>query len=94
MLLREQKREWIWERKSLSENVGHCVPVASFPGSPHMRMKNKMERESLVKIYHVRNIIGRENLITCGQTNELAHAILTEYTRSIVKAFIWLTEWG
>ena len=24
--------------------------------------------------------------------NELAHALLTEYTRSVVKAFMWLTE--
>ena len=75
----------------MSENVGHCVPVASFPGSPRVRMKNERERESLVKIYHVRNVIGRENLITCGRMNELSHAILTEYTRSVVKA-LWLTE--
>ena len=27
----------------------------------------------------MRNVIGRENLITCGQTNELAHAVWTEY---------------
>ena len=26
----------------------------------------------------MRNVIGRENLITCGRTNELAHAIQTE----------------
>ena len=35
----------------------------------------------------MRNVIGRENLITCGRTNELAHALLTEYTRSVMKAF-------
>ena len=29
------------------------------------------------KIYHVRNVTGRENLITCGQTNKLAHTLLT-----------------
>ena len=28
----------------------------------------------------MRNFIGRENLITCGQTNELAHAVRTEYS--------------
>ena len=28
----------------------------------------------------MRNVIGRENLITCGQTNELAHAVRTEYS--------------
>ena len=34
------------------------------------------ERGEPGKIYHVRNVIGRENLITCGLTNELAHALL------------------
>ena len=29
----------------------------------------------------MRNVIGRENLITCGRTNELAHAVRTEYSR-------------
>ena len=28
----------------------------------------------------MRNVIGRENLITCGRTNELAHAVRTEYS--------------
>ena len=28
----------------------------------------------------MRNVIGRENLITCGRTNELTHAVLTEYS--------------
>ena len=32
------------------------------------------------KIYHVRNVMGRENLITCGQMNELAHAVRTKYS--------------
>ena len=35
-------------------------------------MQNPKERGEPGKIYHVRNIIGRENLITCGQTNEPA----------------------
>ena len=29
----------------------------------------------------MRNVIGRENLITCGRTNELAHAVQTEDNR-------------
>ena len=66
------------------------MDVASFPGSPRVRMKNQKERGEHGKIYHVRNIIGRENLITCGRANEFAHA-LTEYTRSVAKA-LWLTE--
>ena len=37
--------------------------------------KKSKEREEPGKIHHVRNVIGRENLITCGQTNELAHAV-------------------
>ena len=40
------------------------------------RTKNRKERGEPVKIHHV---IGRENLITCGRTNELAHAVRTEY---------------
>ena len=32
------------------------------------------------RIYHARNVIGRENLITCGRMNELAHAVWTEYS--------------
>ena len=64
--------------------------VASFPGSPCARTKNRKERGEPGKIYHVRNVIGRENLITCGQTNELTHALLTEYTCSVTKA-LWLT---
>ena len=56
--------------------------VASFPGSPCARTKNGKERGQPGKIYHVRNVIGRENLITCGRTNELAHALLTIYSFS------------
>ena len=28
----------------------------------------------------MRNVTGRENLITCGRTNELAHTVRTEYS--------------
>ena len=28
----------------------------------------------------MRNVMGRENVITCGRTNELAHAVRTEYS--------------
>ena len=65
--------------------------LVSFPGSPHARTKNQKERGEPGKIYHVRNVIGRENLITCGRMNEFAHVLLTEYTHSVVKA-LWLTE--
>ena len=34
----------------------------------------------------MKNIIGRENLITCGQTNELAHAVQTECSCDIFMA--------
>ena len=43
----------------------------------HAQTKNGKERGEPGKIYHMRNVIGRENLITCGWTNELAHALLT-----------------
>ena len=41
-------------------------------------MKNRKERGEPGKIHHVRNIIGIENLITCGRMNELAHAVRTD----------------
>ena len=48
--------------------------------SPRANEKSK-ERGEPGRIYHVRNVIGRENLITCGRTNELAHAVRTEDSR-------------
>ena len=53
--------------------------LASFPGSPRANEKSKKRGEP-GRIYHVRNVIGRENLITCGRTNELAHAVQIEYS--------------
>ena len=47
--------------------------------SPRANEKSK-ERGEPGRIYHVRNVIGRKNLITCGRTNELAHAVRTEYS--------------
>ena len=72
--------------------VVRFAALASFPGSPRARTKNRKERGEPGKIYHVRNVIGRENLITCGRTNELAHVVWTEYIRSVAIA-LWLTEW-
>ena len=60
----------------------YILLVASFPGSPRARTKSGKERGEPGKIYHVRNVIGRENLITCGRTNEHAHALLTIYSFS------------
>ena len=56
--------------------LGLWVELASFPGSPRAQMKNRKEKGEPGKIYHVRNVIGREDLITSGRTNELAHALL------------------
>ena len=56
--------------------VGSLVPRLS----PRANEKSK-ERGEPGRIYHVRNVIGRENLITCGRTNELAHAVRTEDSR-------------
>ena len=58
--------------------------------SPQQERKMERKGESLVK-FIVRNVIGRENLITCGWTNELAHALLTEYTHSVTKLYGWQT---
>ena len=49
--------------------------AASFPDSPSGGRKSGKKRGESGKIYHMRNVIGRENLITCGQTNELAHTL-------------------
>ena len=51
------------------------------PGSPHARTKNGKEREKPGKIYHVRNVIAIENLITCGWMNEFAHALIYSFSR-------------
>ena len=65
---------WLWFNELL---------VASFPGSPRARTKSGKERGEPGKIYHVRNVIGRENLITCGRTNEHAHALLLVQWRKL-----------
>ena len=44
--------------------------------------KNQKERGDPGEINPVRNVIGRENLITYGHMNEFAHALLTDYTGS------------
>ena len=68
-------------------SIGSLVPRLSSRAN-----EKSKERGEPGKIYHVRNIIGRENLITCGRTKELAHALWTEYTRSVTIA-LWPTEW-
>ena len=60
--------------------VSSHVLLALFPGSPCTQTKYQKKREKPGKIYHVRNVIVRENLITCGQTNELAHIVWTEHS--------------
>ena len=64
--------------------------LASFPGSPRVWTKNWKERGKPGEIYHVRNVIGRENLITSGQTNELAHAV---WTGTVVQLQYLLYGW-
>ena len=58
--------------------------------SQRARTKNRKKRGEPIKIY-VRKVIGRENLITCGLTNELAHALWAEYIRSVAIA-LWPIE--
>ena len=65
---------------NLSRKICQCVLDSLVPRlSPCANEKSK-ERGEPGRIYHVRNVIGRENLITCGRTNELAHAVWTEYS--------------
>ena len=62
------------------EQTTLCFFVSLVPRlSPRANEKSK-ERGEPGRIYHVRNVIGRENLITCGRTNELAHVVRTEYS--------------
>ena len=63
----------------------HTNHIASFPGSPHTWAKKTKGRGEPGKIFHVRNVTGRENLITCGWTNELVHVLLTDYTLLLVQ---------
>ena len=56
--------------------------------SPCANEKSK-ERGEPGRIYHVTNVIGRENLITCGRTNDLA----TLYEQNTVVIALWPTEW-
>ena len=56
--------------------------------SPRASKKTK-ERGEPGKIY---NVIGKDNLITCGRTKERAHALWTEYTRSVAIVFLWPIE--
>ena len=59
----------------------HELSLASFPGSPCTRTKNRKIGEKPGKIYHVRNVTGRENLITCGRTNKLTVAKALQQTK-------------
>ena len=46
-----------------------------FPGSPH---SIKLKGQGPGEIYHMRNVIGAVNLITClWRTNELTHDLWT-----------------
>ena len=65
----------------------HTYTLASFQALPVHKRKIKSKRESLVDVI---NVIGRENLITSGQTDELAQALYLD-THSIAKA-LRLTE--
>ena len=61
--------------------------LVSFPGYPSVQMKRKVGR--LVKfITWETSCVGRVDLNTFGRTNEFAHTLLMEYTRSIVRALL------
>ena len=57
---------WTYSRKSLIQThwdrrVFRYKKLASFQGSPHKRTKNQKGRGKPGKVYHARNVIGREN---------------------------------
>ena len=52
----------MWTHKKCVKWHTFFNSVASFPGSPRTRTKNQKEKGKPGKIYHVRNVIGRENL--------------------------------
>ena len=54
--------------------------------SPRANEKSKSGEPG--NIYHVRNVIGRGNLITCGRTNELSHAVQIEYSCDKIAASV------
>ena len=59
--------------------------IALFPGSPCTQMKDRKEREEPSRIYDMRNVIGRENLITIsGQINKIT--VMLYSTHSVAKA--------
>ena len=50
--------------------------------------KSKGKGREPCKIHHVGNVIGGEGLITRGQTNEMAHALLTGFFSYSFKQFL------
>lgn len=66
-------RVWMIKTQTIRSQI-----LALFWSSPHMRMKIQEGKGEPGQIYHVRNVIGIENLITCGQMNKLVHTLLTE----------------
>ena len=59
--------------------------VALFPSSLCTQMKDRKEREEPSRIYHMRNVIGRENLITIsGRINKIT--VMLYSTHSVAKA--------
>ena len=70
---------YVVEPSQNASNIVNLDYISLVPRlSAHANEKSK-ERGEPGRIYHMRNVIGRENLITCGRTNELAHAIRTDY---------------
>ena len=54
-------------------------------------MTKRKEKEEPAKVYQVRNVIDRENWITCGWTNEPTLGLLAKYTGLFATA-LWLTR--
>ena len=75
------------------DSIVHVDHTPHFQAPPMCKQTIKRKGEP-GKIYHMRNVTGRDNLynyMCIMWPNKLAQALLTECTHSVVKA-LWLTE--
>ena len=68
-------RVWMIKTQTIRSQI-----LALFWSSPHMQMKNQEGKGEPGQIYHVRNVIGIENLITCGRLHKYTHIHTCMYT--------------
>ena len=84
-LIKHPKNNTTSETKltDIMHNCANMIHASLVPRLSRRVNEKSKERREPGKIYPVRNVIGGKNLITRGRTNELAHVLWTEYTRSV-----------